>query len=210
MELLIVLIILLIAVTIMAIKLNDGGLAFPFKKRTTLFTQVERQFMELLELSVGHQYRVICRVRLTDILDVRQNTAKRTIRTAMQRASGRHLDFVLCSKQDMTPIVAIDLVHHKGDGYKTQRDWFVAGALDAARIPHLRIKVKQVTNRRISELASTPNLHPFALKSRKNPLLQAPTTPTKKRRLHALLRPNQHNTIYPSYVVLPLLLQRLF
>jgi len=180
MELLIVLIILLIAVTIMAIKLNDGGLAFPFKKRTTLFTQVERQFMELLELSVGHQYRVICRVRLTDILDVRQNTAKRTIRTAIQRASGRHLDFVLCSKQDMTPIVAVDLVHHKGEGYKTQRDWFVAGALDAARIPHLRIKVKSGYKPQDIRACIDAKLAPVRFKEPQKPIIAGTQNPDKK------------------------------
>lgn len=143
MELAIILMMLLIVVAVGAIKLNDGGLAFPFKKRPTLFTKVECSFLELLEEAVGDEYRVMCRIRLTDIISLRQNTDKKTARTAMGRASGRHLDFVLCNKLSMDPVVAIDLVHQKGtEGYKSQRDWFVSGALDAARIPHLRIKVK--------------------------------------------------------------------
>ena len=43
----------------------------------------------------------------------------------------------------MSPVLAIDLVHNQGkEGYKTQKDWFVTGALDAAGVPHVRIKVK--------------------------------------------------------------------
>ena len=143
MELAIILLMLLIVVAIGAIKLNDQGLSFPFKRKTTLFTQVERSFLELLEQAVGDKYRIVCRVKLTDILSLRQNTDKKTAKAAVMRATGRQLDFVLCSKEDMVPVVAIDLVHKQGkEGYKSQRDWFVAGALDAARIPHLRIKVK--------------------------------------------------------------------
>ncbi|MCV2883700.1 DUF2726 domain-containing protein [Aestuariibacter sp. AA17] len=143
MELAIILLMLLIVVAIGAIKLSDGGVAFPFKRKNTLFTQVECTFLDLIEKAVGHQYRIVCRVRLTDVLALRQNTDKKTAKHAFSRASGKHLDFVLCDKQTMSPVVAIDLVHAAGkDGYKAQRDWFISGALDAARIPHLRIKVK--------------------------------------------------------------------
>ncbi|UAA39391.1 DUF2726 domain-containing protein [Paraneptunicella aestuarii] len=180
MELVIVLLILLIAVSVMALKLNDGGLAFPFKKRSNLFTPVERNFLDLLETAVGHQYRIICRVRLTDILDVRKNTAKRTLRTAMQRASGRHLDFVLCDKQDLTPVVAVDLVHDRGDGYKTQRDWFVAGALDAARIPHLRIKVKAGYKPQDIRACIEAKLAPVRFKEPKKPIIEGTNNPNKK------------------------------
>lgn len=186
MELVIVLLILLIAVSVMALKLNDGGLAFPFKKRNNLFTPVERNFLDLLETAVGHQYRIICRVRLTDILDVRKNTSKRTLRTAMQRASGRHLDFVLCDKRDLTPVVAVDLVHDKGDGYKTQRDWFVAGALDAARIPHLRIKVKAGYKPQDISACIEAKLAPVRFKEPKKPIIEGTNNPNKK---PALTRP---------------------
>ena len=36
----------------------------------------------------------------------------------------------------------IDLVDTQGKGYKIKKDWFVSGALEAAAIPHIRIKVK--------------------------------------------------------------------
>ncbi|KXI29256.1 DUF2726 domain-containing protein [Paraglaciecola hydrolytica] len=143
MELAILLMVLVIIVAVCVMKLNEPQLAFPFKKKTNLFTQVERNFLALIEDAVGKDYRILCRVKLVDILAVRQSTDKKTSKNAVSKANSRYLDFVLCSKTDMTPVLAIDLVHNNGkDGYKTQRDWFVNGSLDAASIPHVRIKVR--------------------------------------------------------------------
>ena len=193
MELAIVLMMLLILVAIAAIKLNDQGLSFPFKRKTNLFSPVERSFLQLIEQAVGDKYRVVCRVRLTDIISLRQNTAKKTGQTAIARATGRQLDFVLCDKEDMSPVVAIDLVHNLGkEGYKSQRDWFVSGALDAARIPHLRIKVKSgYTAKEIRDCVET-KLLPLKRKEPKplvqgtqnpdNPNINRPTRPLRSSR----------------------------
>ncbi len=143
MELALILLMLLIVVALGAMKLSDNGMAFPFRRKTTLFTPAEQTFLKLIEQAVGNEFRIICRVRLSDLLQVRQATNKKQASAALSRASSRQLDFVLCDKQDMSPIMAIDLVHNQGkEGYKTQRDWFVSGALDAAGMPLARIKVK--------------------------------------------------------------------
>jgi len=143
MELAIILMMLLIVVALGAIKLSDGGIAFPFRRKPQLFTQVEYSFLTLIEQAVGREFRVMCRVRLNDIVAVRQSTKKKTASQALSRASSRQLDFVLVEKDTMSPVLAIDLVHNQGkEGYKTQKDWFVTGALDAAGVPHVRIKVK--------------------------------------------------------------------
>ncbi|PKG99835.1 DUF2726 domain-containing protein [Paraglaciecola sp. MB-3u-78] len=143
MELAIVLMMLLIIVAVGAMKLYEPGLAFPFKKKGNLFTPVERTFLGLIEEAVGNEFRILCRVKMSDILTIHQNVDKKTSKNAASRAGSKRLDFVLCSKEDMSPIIAIDLVHNNGkDGYKSQRDFYVSGALDAAHIPHVRIKVR--------------------------------------------------------------------
>lgn len=143
MELAIILLMLLIVVALGAIKLSDGGVAFPFRRKPQLFTPVEHSFLNLIEQAMGREFRIVCRVRLNDLVSVRQSTSKKMASQALSRASSRQLDFVLVDKQDMTPVLAIDLVHSQGkDGYKAQKDWFVTGALDAAGLPHARIKVK--------------------------------------------------------------------
>ncbi|MFT4937218.1 MAG: hypothetical protein ACI88A_000232 [Paraglaciecola sp.] len=191
MELAIVLMMLLIIVAVGAMKLNEPRLAFPFKKKTNLFTPVERSFLELIEEAVGGRYRVLCRVKLTDIVAVRQSTDKKTSKNAFTRAGGRSLDFVLCSKQDMTPVMAIDLVHQNPakDGYKSQRDWFTTGSLDAARIPHVRIKVRSGYQAKDIRDCIEARLAPSVIKQSKTPIIQGtnntvidtanPTRPTR-------------------------------
>lgn len=50
---------------------------------------------------------------------------------------------MLIDKEKMTIVAAVDLVNNANkDGHKAQRDWFVNGALEAAGIPHIRMKVK--------------------------------------------------------------------
>ena len=128
MELAIILMMLLIVVALGAIKLSDGGVAFPFRRKPQLFTPVENTFLNLIEQAMGKEFRIVCRVRLNDLVSVRQSASKKTASQALSRASSRHLDFVLVNKHDMSPVMAIDLVHSQ--------------ALDAAGLPHARIKVK--------------------------------------------------------------------
>lgn len=143
MEWAIVLMMLLIVVALGAIKLADDGVGFPFRRRPQLFTPVEQSFLQLIEQAVGNEFRIICRVRLSDLLLVSQKASRKQASQALSKAAGKYLDFVLVDKQDMSPILAIDLVNDQGkEGYKVQRDWFITGALDAAGVPHARIKVK--------------------------------------------------------------------
>lgn len=143
MEIAIILLAVLICVSVLAVKLNDNKVDFPFAGKKQLFTSAERQFLHLIEQSVGNEFRVLCRVKLTDLLSLRSNTDRKVANSALLRAGSKQLDFVLCDRNDMTPVMAIDLVFGLGkDGHNTQRDFFVSGALDTASIPHVRIKAK--------------------------------------------------------------------
>ena len=83
MELAIVLFMLLIVVAIGALKLADHGVSFPFRKKQQLFTQVEHTFINLLEQAVGREFRIVSRVRLNDLLAVRNSANKRQARQAL-------------------------------------------------------------------------------------------------------------------------------
>ena len=63
MEFVIILTVLLIIVTIAAIKLNDPTVSFPYKKKTSLFTDTERVFKVIKYRR--RKYTIICRVRLS-------------------------------------------------------------------------------------------------------------------------------------------------
>jgi hypothetical protein len=133
---------LIVIVGVLASRLNDNSFPFPFDSKKSVFTPAEKNFQNLVEQAMGTQYRVINRVKLADIVTIRNGVSDRASQSAVNNAEGKYLDFVICDRNTMKLLGAIDLVDTKGKGYKIKKDWFVSGALEAASIPHLRIKVK--------------------------------------------------------------------
>lgn len=139
---LVLLVVLVIAVTIVASHFMDNSNPYPFKKKQQLFTSVERGFLALLEKSVGDEFKVINRVKVTDIIDIKESVPTKTKRSALLKMSTKYIDYVLCDPTNLRIVAAVDLVNHGKGGHKSKQDWFINGALEAAGIPHIRIKVK--------------------------------------------------------------------
>lgn len=133
---------LIVIVALLSSRLNDNSFPFPFDSKSTIFTSAEKNFQKLVEQAVGPQYRVLNRVKLSDILTVRKGVSNRASQSAVTNAENKYLDFIICERDSMKLLGAIDLVDTQGRGYKLKKDWFVSGALEAASIPHVRIKVK--------------------------------------------------------------------
>ncbi len=133
---------LIVIVGVLASRLNDNSFPFPFDSKNSVFTPAEKNFQNLVEQAMGAKYRVINRVKLADIVTIRNGVSERASQSAVNNAEGKYLDFVICDRNTMKLLGAIDLVDTQGKGYKIKKDWFVSGALEAASIPHLRIKVK--------------------------------------------------------------------
>ncbi len=133
---------LIVIVALLASRLNDNSFPFPFDRKGAIFTPAEKNFQNLVEQALGSKYRVINRVKLSDIVTIRNGVSSRASQTAVTNADTKYLDFVICDRDSMKLLGAIDLVDTQGKGYKLKKDWFVSGALEAASIPHVRIKVK--------------------------------------------------------------------
>jgi len=133
---------LIVTVAFLAVRLNNNSFPFPFDSKTSLFTPAEKNFQNLVEQAIGSNYRVLNRVKLSDLVNIRSGVSSRSSQTASNNADNKYLDFVICDRNSMKLLGAIDLVDHQGKGYKVKKDWFVTGTLEAASIPHLRIKVK--------------------------------------------------------------------
>lgn len=149
---LVALISLIVIVAVLASRLNDNSFPFPFESKSTIFTPAEKNFQNLVEQAMGPKYRVINRVKLSDVLTVRGGVSSRASQSASNNADGKYLDFVICDRSSMKLLGAIDLVDTQGKGYKVKKDWFVSGALEASSIPHIRIKVK--ANYTVDEIRS--------------------------------------------------------
>jgi len=133
---------LIVIVGVLASRLNDNSFPFPFDSKKSVFTPAEKNFQNLVEQAMGAKYRIINRVKLADIVTIRNGVSDRASKSAVNNAEGKYLDFVICDRNTMKLLGTIDLVDTQGKGYKIKKDWFVSGALEAASIPHLRIKVK--------------------------------------------------------------------
>ena len=133
---------LIVIVALLASRLNDNSFPFPFDRKSAIFTPAEKNFQNLVEQALGNKYRIVNRVKLSDIVTIRNGVSSRAGQTAVTNAENKYLDFAICDRESMTLRGVIDLVDTQGKGYKIKKDWFVSGALEAASIPHIRIKVK--------------------------------------------------------------------
>jgi uncharacterized protein DUF2726 len=136
------LITLIVIVALMASRLTNNRYPFPFDRKSTVFTAAEKNFQGLLEQAVGAKFRIVNRVKIADLITIRQGVSKKASHSALAHANNKYVDFIICHRDSMQLAGAIDLVDTNGKGYKVKKDWFVSGALEAASIPHLRIKVK--------------------------------------------------------------------
>ena len=71
---LLLLVVLVVAAALLASRFMQHGNPFPVSRKATLFTQVERNFMLLLEQAVNGEYKIMNRVKMLDLLDFKQNT----------------------------------------------------------------------------------------------------------------------------------------
>ena len=132
--------------------------AFPFQRKEYFLTNAERSFFGVLQGAVGQQYLIFAKVRLADLVFIPKGTfsavrpegvegwtaeSPRAWRSHMNRIQSKHIDFVLCDRQSVRPLVAIELddsSHQSAD--RQARDTVVEGVLEAAGLPLFRIAVR--------------------------------------------------------------------
>ena len=113
----------------------------PYVKKEYLLTKAERAFFDALLPIVSSKCHLFSMVRLADLVYIRKGTEKR--QSHFNRIQSKHIDFVLCCRTHVKPILAIELddsSHQRPDRIK--RDQFVDKALEDAGLPLLRIKVR--------------------------------------------------------------------
>jgi hypothetical protein len=134
---------LVVLVAMVASRFIDNSNPFQVQKRNSLFSPVERSFQNLLEKAVEGEYKILNRIKLADLIEVKGNANEKARRSTLVKLNAKYLDFVLCSADDLRVVAVVDLVNNSNkDGHKAAPDWFVSGALEAAGLPYLRIKIK--------------------------------------------------------------------
>ena len=115
--------------------------ALPYRKKDYLLTAAERSFYEVLCSVLDGQLLVFPKVRLADLVWMPKGTANR--QTHFNRIQSKHVDFVLCTRDKISPVLVIELddASHEEES-RRHRDTFVDAALSAAGLPILHIPAK--------------------------------------------------------------------
>lgn len=115
----------------------------PYRLAESLLSPAERSFYGVLGQAVlDLECVVLAKVRLGDLLWIPRGTTD-TIKYR-NRIQQKHLDFVLCRRENLAPVLAIELddtSHERSD--RQDRDAFVEKAYASAGLPLLRMSARR-------------------------------------------------------------------
>lgn len=121
---------------------TSDGTPYPYSQRSGLLTPTETRFLPVLDAAVGASHRVFAKVRLADIVDVDSTLPRGAWRSAFNRISSKHVDFVVCRSDTLRLVAAVELddaSHNAPD--RQSRDQFVDRVLATAGIHLVRVPV---------------------------------------------------------------------
>lgn len=131
-----------------AAKLKRSGAGspdtLPYTLKKALFSPAERSFLGVLEQAIGKHYQIFGKVRLADVIETKRGLSASDRQTAFNRINAKHFDFLLCKKEDLTIVCAVELddkSHRKTS--RQQRDAFVVDLCQAVGLPLLRVQAKR-------------------------------------------------------------------
>lgn len=117
---------------------------FPYQQRKYLLTLAERPFFEVLErIAQKHNSYVFTKVRLEDLILPIKGTKNWWI--YRNKIKSRHVDFVICDKENIRPLIAIELndsSHLKEK--RIRRDDFYRKLFSTIQLPFLEITLRNV------------------------------------------------------------------
>lgn len=147
---LILLVILLVAMAAIsaAMKAKKGTEnSFQYINRKKLMTPAERSFYGVLTQAVGNDIEIFSKVRLADIVSPENGLSRSDWQKAFNKISAKHIDFVLCAKNNLEILCAIELNDSSHNARsRTDRDGLVETICRSAQVPFLTISAKASYN----------------------------------------------------------------
>ena len=133
---------------------------YQYKKRECIMTHAERKCFNSLVEAVGSTYHIFAQVHLPSVLDHKVHNGQRWF-AAFRHIDEKSVDFVLCTKNDLRPILAIELddwSHERPN--RQERDKEVERILRDAHLPLLRLKDNsdspEILFAKITKIVPTP------------------------------------------------------
>lgn len=126
---------------------TKGSTTYHYGRKDYLMTQAESSFFKILIEAFGSNYYIFPQVHLSSILDERKVTGQNW-KAAFRHINEKSVDYVICSKADFKPLVAIELddsTHYADD--RQSRDVEVKRIFDEAKIPLVRFTNRESTSK---------------------------------------------------------------
>ncbi len=114
---------------------------YPYIKQKSLFYPSENRFYFILKDIIGEKYLIFSKVRMCDLLYI-PSMYRSDYFSYFGKIKSKHIDFVICDKENVEPILAIELdgsSHFRFD--RVERDDFVNNIFADANFPLLRFSV---------------------------------------------------------------------
>ena len=97
----------------------------------------------MLDQAIGEKVRIFGKVRIADVLKTERGLNKSEKTTALNRINRKHFDFVICDKNDLSILCAVELddkSHNQKD--RQERDEFVVNACKAAGVRMIQVPAR--------------------------------------------------------------------
>jgi ssDNA-binding Zn-finger/Zn-ribbon topoisomerase 1 len=115
----------------------------PYQKSEALFSPAERSFLGVLHKAVGNNAAIFGKVRVADVVEPKTGLGRSARQKAFNKISAKHFDFLLCNKEDLSVICAIELNDGSHNSKRRQeRDEFLKEACEAAGVPLVQVPAR--------------------------------------------------------------------
>jgi hypothetical protein len=136
---------LLIAIVASQKRSRGSSDALPYTLKPALFSPAERSFLGVLEQAIGNRYQVFGKVRIADVVATTRGLSASKRQTAFNRINAKHFDFLLCNKDNLAVVCAIELddKSHQKDS-RRQRDAFIVELCRTIELPLVQVPAKRM------------------------------------------------------------------
>jgi hypothetical protein len=117
----------------------------PYERSRTLLSPIHSTFFDLLEKAIDDRYRVLGKVRLTDVVDVRADLSPKQRVAALKRLPPSRLDFIICERDSTFILGAVMIDEDEGttDSVSVLQESALDKFLVTVGIPVVRLSSKQ-------------------------------------------------------------------
>lgn len=139
-----VLVVVIILVAGLIGQVRRKFLSTPYKPNSKLLSAAEAKLFRVLEQACGTELRVFVKVRLADLLTIDPSLTGKARIIALNRVAAKHVDFVLCRCEDLSPVCVVELndsSHNRPD--RSWRDRFVAEVCKVVGLPLMVVPVRR-------------------------------------------------------------------